>query len=666
MAQKLGWGIIGTGSIAGAFAKALTHSKTGELRAVGSRSGDTARAFAEKFSVPKPYGSYDALLADGSVDAVYIATPHPMHAEWAIKAAEARKHVLCEKPLTINHPEAMAVVEAAHRNGVFLMEAFMYRCHPQTARLVELLREKAIGDVRVIQATFSFHAGWDESSRLLENRLGGGGILDVGCYCASMARLVAGVALGRDFADPIEVKGCGRVGKTGVDEWAVACLKFPGDIVAELATGVQVNQENVVRIFGSDGHILVPSPWIPAREGGTTKIILQRKGEAQPEEILVETKEWLYAIEADAVAANIDRRQAPFPAMTWADTLGNMKTLDRWRESIGVVYDAEKSEALTLTVAGRPLAVRRDNPMKYASIEGLDKKVSRLLMGVDNQTTIAHATVMFDDFVEQGGNAFDTAWVYGGGRNERLLGQWVKNRGIRRDVVILDKGAHTPWCTPDYLTRHLFESLDRLQMDYLDIYLMHRDNPAVPVGEFVDILDEHRKAGRIRIFGGSNWTMERLDAANAYAKKKGIAGFAALSNNLSLARMIDAVWAGCLSSGDPEFRAWLRKTRMPLISWSSQARGFFTERARPDDRSDEELVRCWYSDDNFERQKRAKDLARMKGVLPINIALAYVLCQPFPTFAIIGPRTLEETRVSLAALDVELTPEEVKWLNLEQ
>ena len=666
MAQKLGWGIIGTGSIAGAFAKALTHSKTGELRAVGSRSGDTARAFAEKFSVPKPYGSYDALLADGSVDAVYIATPHPMHAEWAIKAAEARKHVLCEKPLTINHPEAMAVVEAAHRNGVFLMEAFMYRCHPQTARLVELLREKAIGDVRVIQATFSFHAGWDESSRLLENRLGGGGILDVGCYCASMARLVAGVALGRDFADPIEVKGCGRVGKTGVDEWAVACLKFPGDIVAELATGVQVNQENVVRIFGSDGHILVPSPWIPAREGGTTKIILQRKGEAQPEEILVETKEWLYAIEADAVAANIDRRQAPFPAMTWADTLGNMKTLDRWRESIGVVYDAEKSEALTLTVAGRPLAVRRDNPMKYASIEGLDKKVSRLLMGVDNQTTIAHATVMFDDFVEQGGNAFDTAWVYGGGRNERLLGQWVKNRGIRRDVVILDKGAHTPWCTPDYLTRHLFESLDRLQMDYLDIYLMHRDNPAVPAGEFVDILDEHRKAGRIRIFGGSNWTMERLDAANAYAKKKGIDGFAALSNNLSLARMIDAVWAGCLSSGDPEFRAWLRKTRMPLISWSSQARGFFTERARPDDRSDEELVRCWYSDDNFERQKRAKDLARMKGVLPINIALAYVLCQPFPTFAIIGPRTLEETRVSLAALDVELTPEEVKWLNLEQ
>jgi aryl-alcohol dehydrogenase-like predicted oxidoreductase len=273
---------------------------------------------------------------------------------------------------------------------------------------------------------------------------------------------------------------------------------------------------------------------------------------------------------------------------------------------------------------------------------------------------------MFDDFVEQGGNAFDTAHIYRGGKSEKLLGQWVRNRGIREEIVILDKGAHTPWCNPVDLTRQLYESLDRLQMDYLDIYLMHRDNPQVPVGEFVDVLNEHKKAGRIKSFGGSNWQVGRIEAANAYAKEHGLEGFSALSNNFSLADMIEPVWEGCIAASGAEFRAWLRKTQLPLISWSSQARGFFTDRARPEDSSDEELARCWYSDDNFRRQARAKELAKKRGVLPINVALAYVLCQPFPTFAIIGPRTLEETRTSLPALGVELTPDEMARLNLEK
>jgi len=666
MADRLRWGIIGTGGIANAFAQALAHSKTGALVAVGSRTKNSADSFADKYGVPRRHAGYDALLADKDVDAVYVSTPHPMHAEWAIKAAEAKKHVLCEKPLAINHAEAMAVVEAAHENGVFLMEAFMYRCHPQTARLVDLIREKAIGDVRVIQATFGFHAGYDEASRLLDAALGGGGILDVGCYCASMARLIAGVALGKAFAEPTEVKGVGRLGKTGVDEWAAAVLKFPGDIVAQLAAGVQVNQENVVRIYGSEGHVVVPNPWIPSREGGPSTIVLHKKGAKTPEDVTVDTKDWLYAIEADTVAANIPGRQAPSPAMTWDDTLGNMKTLDRWRESIGLVYPCEKLEALALTVAKRPLTVRPRHNMKYGEIPAVGKKISRLFMGVDNQTTIAHATVMFDDFLERGGNAFDTAHVYGGGRSERLLGQWMKNRRIRKDIVLLDKGAHTPWCNPSDLSRQLFESLDRLQTEYLDIYLMHRDNPDVPVGEFIDVLNEHKRAGRIRAFGGSNWCMERVDAANAYAKKHRLEGFSCISNNFSLARMIKPVWEGCIAATDEKFKAWLKKTQMPIISWSSQARGFFTDRAHPDDLSDSELVNSWYSTDNFKRQARARELAAKRRVLPINIALAYVLSQPFPAFAIIGPRTLAETRTSRPSLDIDLAPDELAWLNLEK
>lgn len=180
MNTKLRWGILGTGKIARIFAKGLSESSTGRSFAIGSRSQDSADGFGEEFNVERRYGSYEALLSDDKVQVVYISTPHPMHAEWAIKVAEAGKHLLCEKPLALNHPEAMAVVETALAHDVFLMEAFMYRCHPQTAKIVELICDKAIGDVRFIQATFSFQAEFDPESRLFKNELGGGGILDVG------------------------------------------------------------------------------------------------------------------------------------------------------------------------------------------------------------------------------------------------------------------------------------------------------------------------------------------------------------------------------------------------------------------------------------------------------------------------------------------------------
>ncbi len=340
MTEKLTWGILSTGNIAARYATGLAHSKTGRLLAVASRTQASADRFGREHGVPRCYGSYEALLADKDVEAVYIATPHPMHAEWAVKAAEAGKHILCEKPIGINHAEATAMIEAARKHDVFLMEAFMYRCHPQTHKVIELVRSGAVGEVRVIHAAFSFRAPFDPKFRVYDPALAGGGILDVGGYCTSMARLIAGVAMSKEFAEPIEVKGVGHLGQTGVDEYASATLKFPGDIIANLACGVAVQQDNAVRVFGTEGHIEVPWPWSPARDSGSTRVFLHRPDRQAPQEIVIESKEWLYAIEADTVAANIERRQAP--AMTWDDTLGNMKTLDRWRESIGLVYDFEK------------------------------------------------------------------------------------------------------------------------------------------------------------------------------------------------------------------------------------------------------------------------------------------------------------------------------------
>jgi aryl-alcohol dehydrogenase-like predicted oxidoreductase len=420
----------------------------------------------------------------------------------------------------------------------------------------------------------------------------------------------------------------------------------------------------MVRVWGSDGHLIAPTPWIPSREGGTTKLIVRARGAKEETTYEVTTDQWLYAIEADCFARGVENGVAPWPAKSVDDTLGNMRTLDCWRESAGLVYNLEKPENQKRPLHGGRLTAPKKPEIPSAGIPGLSKPVSRLIMGCDNQPNIAYASVMFDDWFERGGNAFDTAYVYGGhsGRSERLLGWWVRNRRVRDKVVIIDKGAHTPFCTPEHLLREHEISLDRLQTDYVDLYLMHRDNPDVPVGEFVDLLNRLVRKGSIRAFGASNWRLDRFRKAQDYAKRNKLKGFAALSNQLSLAEMLSPVWGGCLSAKDDDFLAYLEKTQTPLLPWSSQSRGFFTDRADPSDRSDEEMVRCWYSKANWKRRERAYKLAADKGVEPINIALAWVLAQPFPTFPLIGPRTISETVSSLKALAVNLTPDEVSWL----
>ena len=665
MTKKLGWGILSTGRIAGIFAQGLARAENSRLVAVGSRTPASAAKFAAANGNPRAHGSYEALLADPEVEAVYIAVPHPQHVEWAVKAAEAGKHILCEKPIGLNYAEAMVMAEAASANQVLLMEAFMYRCHPQTAKLVELVRSGAIGEVKLVQATFGFNAGFNAESRLWSNAAGGGGILDVGCYAVSFSRLIAGAMSGQPFLNPTSVTGAGELHpQTGVDVVAAATLKFANGLVAQVATSVGLSQDNSARIYGSTGMIVVPSPWIPPSEGEPAKFFLHKDGKV--EEISVATDKNLYGLEADAVARALELGEREVSAMSVADTLGNMAALDAWRASIGLLYEAEKPENFLHTHARRPLAKRADANIPTGVIPHLAKPVSRLIMGCDNTVTMPHSAAVWDDYFSRGGNTFDTAYVYGGGLQERLLGQWIKNRGIREEISVIVKGAHTPFCTPEYLTEQLHESLGRLQTPYADIYMLHRDNLEVPIGEFVEVLNEHVKAGRIKAFGGSNWTLPRVAAANRYAARKGLQGFSVVSNNFSLARMVDPVWAGCIAASDKDSRRWLKKNQLPLLAWSSQARGFFTDRAAPDKREDEQLVRCWYSEDNFARRDRAIALAKKKGTTPIAIAAAYVLAQPFPTFALIGPRIVSETVSSLACLGVTLTPKETAWLNLER
>ncbi len=343
---KLKWGIIGTGGIAEILAGGVKASKTGELLAVGSRAQETADNFGEKFSIPRRYSSYDDLLADSDVDVVYNALPNSLHLEWTVKAARAGKHILSEKPLTVNAGETEQMILAVKEADVFLMEAFMYRCHPQTSKLVELIRDGAIGDVRIIQASFCYDMGGSDEAYQnirLRNDVAGGSIMDVGCYSISMARLIAGAALGLSkSAEPESLNGAAHISERGrVDEWAGASIKFPNGVVADLLCACRASLPSTVHVWGSAGNMEVPVPWKP-RVG---KIILNRAGKNTEEIQIPAESENCYALEADVVARNLSNRQAPYPCMTWEDSINNMKALDRWRDSIGLVFDAEKTSA---------------------------------------------------------------------------------------------------------------------------------------------------------------------------------------------------------------------------------------------------------------------------------------------------------------------------------
>jgi predicted dehydrogenase len=240
------------------------------------------------------------------------------------------------------------MVDAARENDVFLMEAFMYRCHPQIAKMVDLIQDGTIGNVQAIRATFGYRSGFNPQSRLYNREMGGGGILDIGCYTASMARKVAGAAANELFLDPISVKGNGKVGPTGVDHIAAATLKFENDIIAEIICAVECNYGSNVIIYGTEGTITIPNPWLPSspcRGARTplpadttfpaTQLIVQSSQDRKTTEITVPADRDLFTYEADTVATHIADRQAP--AMSWEDTLGNMQLLDAWREEVGVV-----------------------------------------------------------------------------------------------------------------------------------------------------------------------------------------------------------------------------------------------------------------------------------------------------------------------------------------
>jgi aryl-alcohol dehydrogenase-like predicted oxidoreductase len=317
--------------------------------------------------------------------------------------------------------------------------------------------------------------------------------------------------------------------------------------------------------------------------------------------------------------------------------------------------------------------------MLYGQIPGIEKPVSRLIQGTAEFYLWDRDRVfdLLDGVYALGGNTFDTAHSYRQGKVERIVGRWLSERGERERVVIISKCAHPNAdrnrVTPFDITSDLYDSLARLQVDYIDLYLLHRDDFAVPVGPIIEVLNEHQAAGRIHAFGASNWRHERLEAAGEYAEAHGLVPFAASSPQFSLAEPVAAPWPGCVSiSGRPALsaRTWYEQNQLPLLTWSSMASGFFSGRFNRtnlnsfSEELDKVCIQTYCSEANFERLERAAELAASKGVTPAHIALAYVANQPLNIFAIVGNRYADEFAANAAGIELELTAEEMGWLDL--
>ena len=321
--------------------------------------------------------------------------------------------------------------------------------------------------------------------------------------------------------------------------------------------------------------------------------------------------------------------------------------------------------------------------MKYAQVKGLDKQVSRMVFGCDwitnrddNERKIAFEAL--DGVCSVGCNALDTAHIYCGGDSERVIGEWLQARGNREKIVILSKGAHhnreRRRVTPYDILSDINDSLIRLKTSYIDIYVLHRDNPDVPAGPIVDTLNKLRGEGKIRAFGGSNWTHRRLEEANEYAYKHSLFPFTASSPNFGLADQVENPWGelnvGIGGTAEKAARDWyLAHPDVKIFAYSSLARGFFSGRIRPNTTAEEAknildgpALKAYFHPVNLGKLARAEEVGVKRKLTVPQIATAYALSHPLNIFSLQSPRSINEMKQNAAAIDTELSAAELAYL----
>ena len=666
--SKIKWGIVGTGSIANAFAHSIKYCNNSNLISVYGRSEATLKRFSKKFNI-QAHSDINSLLSSNDIDAVYIATPHNSHFKYAFQAIKNKKHVLCEKPITINHIESMVLFGLAKDAEIFLMEAYMYRTHPQTLNIlnsVKVLRDSQ--DDIFINCSFGFNAEIPEDHRLRNLMMGGGAILDVGCYPLSMVKLLAGQILSKSYADPESIEVSGELDTTGVDLNSKAHIIFTDNLKANISCAINKEYENNLEVVSGNFKLEVSQPWHCGQfQEGLSSIKIYNK-ERLVEEIAYKDDVGLFTREIDHASQCILDGSSESKLISHNDSQSIMLWLDRWRQKAGVVCPFESKDVSPMVKSNFYLIQKRK--LDSIPVSNTDKQFSRLVLGCDNQTSDIHAYAMFDYFYGAGGRIFDTAYIYNNGLGDKYLGDWINSRNLQNDVVVLGKGAHTPDCKPELIKPQIEESLERLKLPKIDIYCLHRDNNEIPVSEFIDALDEIKAEGLINNIGASNWNLDRFSAARSYALKNNKEPFTVLSNNFSLAEMLEPVWPGCVAINN-QYLDYIKSNKIKLFPWSSTARGFFirtkeiaTKEHFSNPSLDEEK-RVWHSKKNLERREICFEIADKRNVEPIEIAIAYVVHTSSLLFPLIGPRTINELNSSIFGSQINLSPEELSRLSID-
>ena len=319
MLTTLRWGIIGPGRIAPRLVRAVAASARGELVAVASRDRDRAAAFAATHGIAQAFGSYDALLATSDIDVVYISLPNHLHAEWTIRALEAGKHVLCEKPLACTVEDVDAIAAAAERTGRIAVEAFMYLHHPQILRAVELARSGALGRLELVNGTFSFFLTYPDDPRI-DPAKGGGSLWDVGCYPVSLARRIAG-------EEPDRVGAFARFDERGVDRTFIGQLHFPSGLLAQFDCGFAAPDRERVEIVGSGATLVLEVPFVPEPDGPPPSLTMWRGREGARIDV-ASVDQYVLEVE-DLTAAILDRTLPRVDLAFSRGTIAALVDLDR-------------------------------------------------------------------------------------------------------------------------------------------------------------------------------------------------------------------------------------------------------------------------------------------------------------------------------------------------
>ena len=327
------WGIIGLGNMANQFAASINEVENANLLSVASKSITRLNDFGDKYNIEKKYrfNSYDDILNCTEISSIYISTLNNTHVEIVQKAIKLKKNILCEKPIATNYEDVLKIFKMLKKSNVFFLEAIAYRTHPQTEFVIKKIKEGEIGEIKEIDSTFGFLTKIKPESRLFDKNLGGGAILDVGCYPVSFANLISCLNNKEEkLIEPEIFDVSGSLCETGVDDIAYAKLKF-SNLIATVGTAVRLNMQNKTLITGTKGSILVYNPWLPSK-----KSLVEIKTKSSYYKSFISSKKNIYANQIYEVSKLIlsGQKEGKFPAMTWQHSEVNMSIINKWKNEL--------------------------------------------------------------------------------------------------------------------------------------------------------------------------------------------------------------------------------------------------------------------------------------------------------------------------------------------